>query len=109
VKIKRTGLRRYETKSVLRRFGAKRLPPEIITRSKRGFPVPVNGWLQNGLGTWARGVLRSSDARMFPGFSAKPIDDLILRAEQGAGDAPGKVWLLIVLEFWLQAWDARIT
>jgi asparagine synthase (glutamine-hydrolysing) len=109
VKIKRTGLRKYETKSVLRRFGARRLPPEILTRSKRGFPVPVNGWLQNGLGKWARDVLQNSDARVSPGFSAKPIEDLILRAEQGVGDAPGKVWLLIVLEFWLQAWDARIT
>jgi asparagine synthase (glutamine-hydrolysing) len=108
VKIKRTGLRNYETKSVLRRFCARRLPQEVVTRPKRGFPVPVNGWLQNGLGPWARDVLRGSDSRIFPGFSAKSVDDLILRAEQGAGDAPSKVWLLIVLEYWLQAWDARI-
>jgi hypothetical protein len=73
------------------------------------FPRAREWLVQNGLGKWARGVLRTCDARMFPGFSAKPIDELILRAEQGAGDAPGKVWLLIVLEFWLQAWDARIT
>ena len=108
VKIKRTGLGSYETKSVLRRFCERRLPRDVVTRPKRGFPVPVNGWLQNGLATWARDVLRSGDARLFPGFSAKAIDDLLLRAEQGAGDAPGKVWLLIVLEYWLQAWDARI-
>ena len=109
VKIKRTGLRTYETKSVLRRFGARRLPREILTRSKRGFPVPVNGWLQNGLGPWARDVLRSGDTRMFPAFSPKPIDDLINKAEHGVGDAPAKVWLLVVLEYWLQAWDVRIT
>jgi asparagine synthase (glutamine-hydrolysing) len=107
VKIKRTGLRRYETKSILRRFCARRLPREVLTRQKRGFPVPVNGWLQNGLSKWARDILRSSDSRT-AGFSSQAIDDLILRAEQGSGDAPGKVWLLIVLEFWLQAWDAKL-
>jgi asparagine synthase (glutamine-hydrolysing) len=109
VKIKRTGLMTYETKSVLRRFCARRLPHEVVTRPKRGFPVPVNTWLQNGLAPWARDLLQSKDARLFPGFSARAIDDLLLRVEQGAGDAPGKVWLLIVLEFWLQAWDARIS
>jgi asparagine synthase (glutamine-hydrolysing) len=109
VKIKRTGLMSYETKSVLRRFCARRLPHDVVTRPKRGFPVPVNAWLQNGLATWARDLLQSRDARVFPGFSARAIDDLLDRVEQGAGDAPGKVWLLIVLEYWLQAWDARIS
>jgi hypothetical protein len=69
--------------------------------------VPVNGWLQNGLSKWARDILRSSDSRT-AGFSSQAIDDLILKAERGSGDAPGKVWLLIVLEFWLQAWDAKL-
>jgi asparagine synthase (glutamine-hydrolysing) len=108
VKIKRTGLRTYETKSILRRFCARRLPSEILTRDKRGFPVPVNGWLQNGLGGWARDVLTGRNSRMIPGFSGATINELLLRAEQGLPDAAGKVWLLIVLEFWLQKWDATL-
>lgn len=108
VKIKRTGLRSYETKSVLRRFCARRLPRDILTRPKRGFPVPVNGWLQNGLGNWAREILTGSNSRMVPAFSQETINDLLLRSEQGSVDAASKVWLLIVLEFWLQAWDASI-
>jgi asparagine synthase (glutamine-hydrolysing) len=108
VKIKRTGLRTYETKSILRRFCAQRLPREILTRDKRGFPVPVNGWLQNGLGNWARGILTGNNSRVLSGFSSEPIDDLLLRAEQGLGEAAGKVWLLIVLEFWLQGWDVSL-
>lgn len=108
VKIKRTGLRTYETKSILRRFCAQRLPREVLTRTKRGFPVPVNGWLQNGLGNWARGILTGDSSRMIPGFSRKTIDDLIHGSEHGSVGAAGKVWLLIVLEFWLQAWDAKL-
>jgi asparagine synthase (glutamine-hydrolysing) len=108
VKIRRTGLRTYQTKSILRRFCARRLPAEILTRDKRGFPVPVNGWLQDGLSGWARDVLTGQNSRMIPGFSEKTINDLLLRVEQGSTDAAGKVWLLIVLEFWLQAWDATL-
>ena len=108
VKIKRTGLRTYQTKSILRRFCARRLPAEILTRDKRGFPVPVNGWLRNGLSGWARDVLAGPNSRMIPGFSGAPINDLLLQAEQGSVEAAGKVWLLIVLEFWLQVWDATL-
>jgi asparagine synthase (glutamine-hydrolysing) len=108
VKIRRTGLRTYQTKSILRRFCARRLPAEILTRDKRGFPVPVNGWLQDGLSGWARDVLTGQNSRMIPGFSGKTINDLLLRVEQGSTEAAGKVWLLIVLEFWLQAWDATL-
>lgn len=108
VKIKRTGRGTYETKSVLRRFCARRLPREVLTRTKRGFPVPVNGWLQNGLSGWAREVLTSDNSRIIPGFSVENINDLIGRAEQQSADAAGKVWLLIVLEYWLQAWDASV-
>jgi hypothetical protein len=48
------------------------------------------------------------NSRMIPGFSEKTINDLLLRVEQGSTEAAGKVWLLIVLEFWLQAWDATL-
>lgn len=106
VKIKRTGLRTYQTKSVLRRFCAQRLPREVLTRTKRGFPVPVNGWLQNGLGGWARDVLTGPNSRLVHGFSPETVKRLLAQVEQGSAEAPGKVWLLIVLEFWLQRWGA---
>ena len=108
VKIKRTGLRQYETKSVLRRFCAKRLPSAVLTRPKRGFPVPVNGWLKQNLSNWAKGILTGNNSRVVPGFSLQGINDLIVSAEQGSMKSADKVWVLIVLEFWLQAWDASI-
>lgn len=108
VKIKRLGFRTYETKSVLRRFCARRLPHEVLTRTKRGFPVPVNGWLQTGLANWARNVLTGSNSRIVPAFTAQNINELIAAAEQGSVQSAAKVWLLLVLEFWLQAWDARL-
>ena len=108
VKLKRTGLRTYETKSILRRFCARRLPQQVLTRPKRGFPVPVNGWLLNGLTNWAREILSSDNSRISQAFSLQNINDLLLKTEQGSIQAAGKVWLLIVLEFWLQKWDVNL-
>jgi len=108
VKIKRLGRNKYETKSVLRRFCARRLPSEILTRDKRGFPVPVNGWLQTGLANWAKDVLTGNDSRISAAFKLEKINDLIAGAERGSLQASANVWLLLVLEFWLRAWDARL-
>ena len=109
VKIKRLGRKRYETKSVLRRFCARRLPREILTRDKRGFPVPVNGWLQTGLANWAKDVLTGSNSRISGAFTLAKINELIAGAEKGSLQASANVWLLLVLEFWLQRWDARLS
>lgn len=108
VKIKRLGRNKYETKSVLRRFCARRLPGAILTRDKRGFPVPVNGWLQTGLADWAKDVLTGNNSRISSAFRLEKINELIANAERGSVQASANVWLLLVLEFWLQAWDARL-
>ncbi|MEP6913693.1 MAG: asparagine synthase (glutamine-hydrolyzing), partial [bacterium] len=108
VKVKRTGLFRYDTKSVLRRFCAPRLPKEILTRPKQGFPVPVNGWLTQGLDSWAQDILTGPNSRVAEAFSREILVGLVAGASQGDSEAAGDVWLLIVLEFWLQAWDASL-
>ena len=109
VKVKRTGLLKYETKSILRRFCAARLPKEILTRPKQGFPVPVNRWLRNGLANWAHDVLLGPKSRVAEAFSRDTLLRLLANACQGHADAANDVWLLIVLEFWLQVWNAHLT
>lgn len=108
LKIKRTGLRSYETKSILRRFCAQRLPRQILTRPKRGFPVPVNIWVKGELNGWAQDVLLGKNSKVIPGFSRPTIGDLLRSAQEGSETAAGKLWLLIVLEFWLRAWNVSL-
>lgn len=108
VKIKRTGLRKYETKSILRRFCARRLPVDVLNRPKRGFPVPANAWLREGFSTWAKDVLIGANSRIAQAFSRQSLKNLELNARQGSSEAIDDAWLLIILEFWLQAWDARL-
>jgi len=108
IKVKRTGLLNYETKNVLRRFCASRLPKEILTRPKRGFPVPVNSWLQDGLNDWARDVLLSSSSCSANAFSKEFVSERLSAAKNGDQKAASDVWLLIVLELWLKKWEVDL-
>ena len=108
VKVKRTGLLNYETKNVLRRFCASRLPKEILTRPKRGFPVPVNSWLQSGLNDWARDILLDSSSRSAKAFSKEFVSERLSASKNGDLKAAGDVWLLIVLELWLRKWEVDL-
>ncbi|HZI17546.1 MAG TPA: asparagine synthase (glutamine-hydrolyzing) [Pyrinomonadaceae bacterium] len=108
VKIGREGLFRYRTKEVLRRFCERRLPAEVLRREKRGFPVPAYGWLREGLDRWAAEKLLGPESRTAPAFSREEVEQLISAARAGAGDAAHRVWMLVILELWLRAWDASL-
>ncbi len=108
IKVKRAGFRQYRTKDVLRRFCETRLPKEILHREKRGFPVPAYQWLQTGLDKWAGEQLLGTDSRVADSFDREEITRLIAASRAGEGDAAHRVWMLIVLEYWLRAWDVRL-
>jgi asparagine synthase (glutamine-hydrolysing) len=107
VKVRRTRLLQYETKSILRRFCAGRLPQEILDRPKRGFPVPAYRWLQHGLDGWAASILLGKDSRVAEVFETDLVPELLRLARSGDQQAAAKVWLLIVLEFWMKEWRTR--
>ena len=108
VKVKRRGINRYETKSVLRRFCAKRLPRTIIDRPKRGFPDPANFWLKNGLHPWAHETLLNSGSKIAEFLDKPSIENVLTQARTGNEGAANRVWVLLVLELWMQAWDVMI-
>ena len=105
VKVRRKGLGQYETKSVLRRFCSKRLPRTIIDRPKRGFPDPANVWLENGLHSWAHDTILSSNSRLGSVLEKPVVENVLEQAKLGKEGAANRVWALIVLELWLQAWE----
>jgi asparagine synthase (glutamine-hydrolysing) len=108
VKVGRAGLMRYRTKDVLRRFCERRLPAEILRREKRGFPVPAYEWLREGLDVWAAEQLFGPESRTAPVFRREEVERLLGAARAGLGDAAHRVWMLLILELWLRAWDAAL-
>lgn len=108
VKVKRSGLNHYETKSVLRRFCAKRLPRTIIERPKRGFPDPANVWLENGLHPWAHSTLLGPESKLGKVMDKPIVESYLDAARLGVAGAADRVWILLVLEIWMQAWGVSM-
>ena len=99
---------RMTTKRVLRQFASGRLPEAIITRPKRGFPVPVYDWLGSSLKPYAEDLVLGREARLPHWLCREPLATLV--ASGVAAEAPAhdrhRLWNLIVLEHWFREWQA---
>jgi len=75
------------------------LPKEVLHRKKRGFHIPLKGWLKEDLAGYARGVLLKRDAAV--GRYIRPEFTRQLLDEHSSGrDQSMKLWSLLVLESW---------
>lgn len=108
VKIGPDGSGQWTTKRVLRDFAASRLPASIISRPKRGFPVPVYGWLSSSLKQFSRDLLLGS-SRLHDWFVPAVLEGYWQRgvADQAATLDRHRLWNLMVLELWMRAWPTR--
>jgi asparagine synthase (glutamine-hydrolysing) len=94
-------LQNGELKAILRELVRRRISPEVASRRKQGFTIPVSDWL---VGPW-RAELESllDNPRI---SSLGWIDGTNLKAAVNEALANGKasvqLWYLVVLEKWLQ-------
>jgi len=96
VKMKLRGL---TTKYILRRAMADRLPKEILTRKKMGFPVPIGAWL-GGRFTHLLDEYALSPRAMERGiFDADFVRNLVARHRAGENHSE-RLWALINFEIW---------
>ena len=105
-KVGRNGQGRYETKHILRQFARSRLPGDIISRPKQGFPVPVYDWLGHQLKDWATELLSSTDTHLYTWF--EPVQ---VRKQLHTATSPNaskmdrhRLWNLLILELWAREW-----
>ncbi len=109
MKVRHIGYGKYLTKYILRRFAEKRIPKEIIQRSKKGFPVPAYRWLkQEKFSRWAEESLVGSKSRLKEVFSMPQLKEVLAMAKNGGEQAAHKTWLLIVLGIWLGEYSADL-
>jgi asparagine synthase (glutamine-hydrolysing) len=104
-KVRRLTDGRYVTKAVLRDYGRHLLPPRIIDRPKKGFPVPVFGWLSKRLRPLVLDTLGTAPK------CARWLEPAAIKSTLEAGVAPvatlmdrHRLWNLLVLELWVRAW-----
>ncbi|CAN5304975.1 amidotransferase 1, exosortase A system-associated [soil metagenome] len=87
-------------KYLLKKAFAKMLPPEIISRPKQGFAVPVSQWFRGPLRKDAKDILLSPEARRRGLFHPRAVQRLLSDHSTGAADHGKRLWALLMLELW---------
>jgi asparagine synthase (glutamine-hydrolysing) len=88
-----------QTKYLLKKVLAGRVPAEIIKRKKAGFPVPYAKWLQSDLRDWVADLLLDRRATERGYFEKHAVERLI--DQKGHSRNQSKIlFTLVALELW---------
>lgn len=96
----------FTTKRVLRRLGARILPPAIAARPKMGFPVPVYGWLSTIYRDFARDRLDDPSAPLRAWCRPSAISAALTAGTAERADIMDRhrLWNLLILNEWMREW-----
>ena len=106
VEFKLRGLKR---KYLLKKALADVLPPEILTRNKRGFLIPVARWLRDKLKPLVEDLLGETYLRRQGLFDPRGVRALVDEHDSGRVDRRKELWTLLVLQLWLEHNKPRIS
>ncbi len=93
-------LKRLTTKYILKKAMAPYLPPEILTRKKIGFDIPLGTWMRNELKDFVTDVLSPTNLNKHRFFNLAAIEKLLKEHLQGAHNHRQLLWPLIIFQFW---------
>ncbi|MDX2045125.1 MAG: asparagine synthase (glutamine-hydrolyzing) [Acidobacteriota bacterium] len=95
----RMKLRGLTTKYILRQAMADKIPAEILTRKKMGFPVPVGAWLRGQFRPLLDEYVLGARAMERGIFEPDFVRNLVARHEAGENHAE-RLWMLMNFEIW---------
>lgn len=98
-------LRGSERKWVLRSVLAKRVPRALVDRPKRGFAVPLAGWLRGPLREWAEDLLSERRIRAAGYLDAEKVRGVWRETlDERSGSDGVAAWNLLMFEAWRARW-----
>jgi asparagine synthase (glutamine-hydrolysing) len=98
----RLKLSQGEGKYIFKRFLHDLLPPNLLTRRKMGFGVPLVHWFRNDLTAYTHDLLLSRRSLERGLFNRSYIERLLAEHQQGVVDRSAAIWRLLVFEHWCQ-------
>ncbi|MGH9327422.1 MAG: asparagine synthase (glutamine-hydrolyzing) [Terriglobia bacterium] len=97
-------VRRFELKHLLKKAVEPRLPAKIVYRQKRGFSVPIAGWLRNELRPLVNEMLSEGRLKQEGFFNPLFVRRLVEEHQQGKADHRKTLWTLLCFELWYEHW-----
>ncbi len=93
-------IRDGERKRVLKAVAARVLPPDVLTRRKQGFGVPIDAWFRGPLRDLAFDLLLAPTARQRGYFRPAFVERLLTEHASGRRDHALRLWQLVIFESW---------
>jgi asparagine synthase (glutamine-hydrolysing) len=97
-------VRRFQLKYLLKKAVEPWLPTEIVHRQKRGFSVPVAGWLRRGLKPLLDEMLSEDRLKRQQIFNPQFVRRLVEEHHRGKADHRKALWTLLCFELWYENW-----
>ena len=94
-------LRGFTTKYLLKRAMADRLPASVVGGKKRGFNVPMPGWLAGELREFMQDTLAPARVRAHGLFDPQAVERLMREHVTRVMDHSRALWTLLVLAVWM--------
>ncbi len=92
-------------KYLLRAAFADKLPPQVFSRGKQGFGIPVGAWFRGPLAGWARQILLGADSSLGAWFTLRSRQQLLEEHLQGRINHGKRIYALVVLALWQSTVD----
>jgi asparagine synthase (glutamine-hydrolysing) len=100
-------LRGMTRKYLLRRLAERYFPKNMFNGPKRGFMMPLAGWLHGNLGQWILDRLRANDP--FNKLVSMPAVDMLFESHRAKKDDHSyRIWALLMLAEFLQLAEVSI-
>ncbi|MFN0071082.1 MAG: asparagine synthetase B family protein, partial [Chloroflexota bacterium] len=100
-------IRDGNSKYLVKRAMRDRIPPAILNRRKAGFGVPLGRWFRDDLKCMLQEVVLGEQALARQYFEPAAIRRLVHDHVDGRADFAPRLWALLVLELWHQAFIDR--
>jgi asparagine synthase (glutamine-hydrolysing) len=95
-------------KRLIKSLLAGAVPDAILGRKKMGFNPPIEGWMRRELSGAVRERLLAPGAATAAVFEGGAVRRMVERHQAGRGNLGEMIWLLLVLEIWMEAFEVSL-
>jgi asparagine synthase (glutamine-hydrolysing) len=95
-------IHRGQTKVILRRAMAGRLPKAILNKPKQGFSIPLKHWLRGSLRPMMIDLLTPDRIRKREYFDPRTVQRWVTEHLEGQANHSHHLWPLMIFELWQQ-------
>lgn len=100
-------LKIFKKRYLYRKYLEGFVPDEIINKKKHGFGLPISVWLRENdeVQTYFKDNLLSDNSKLAGIVRRDFIEDLLIEHQKGLWNNASYLWVLLILELWLRAYD----